>query len=34
MYTFMRKKMRVMQLALFFNESLQSANAIITRNGH
>ena len=34
MYTFMGQKMRVMQLDLFFNESLQSANAIITRNGH
>lgn len=34
MYTFMGQKMRVMQLAMFFNEALQSANAIITRNGY
>lgn len=34
MYTFMGQKMRVMQLAMFFNEALQSANAIITHNGY
>ncbi|MDE7430570.1 MAG: hypothetical protein K2N34_01410 [Lachnospiraceae bacterium] len=34
MYTFMGHKMRVMQLAMFFNEALQSANAIITKNGY
>lgn len=34
MYTFMGQKMRVMQLAMFFNEALQSANAIISRNGY
>lgn len=34
MYTFMGQKMRVMQLAMFFNEALESANAIITRNGY
>lgn len=34
MYTFMGQKMRVMQLALFFNEAIQSANATITRNGY
>ena len=34
MYTFMGQKMRVMQLAMLFNEALQSANAIITRNGY
>lgn len=34
MFTFMGQKMRVMQLAMFFNEALQSANAIITRNGY
>lgn len=34
MYTFMGQKMRVMQLAILFNEALQSANAIITRDGY
>ena len=34
MYTFMGRKMRVMELAMLFNEALQIANAIITRNGN
>ena len=33
-YTFKGQKFRVMQLAMFFNEALQSANAIITSNGY
>lgn len=33
-YTFKGQKSKVMQLALMFNEALQSANAIISRNGY
>lgn len=33
-YTFKGQKFKVMQLALMFNEALQSANAIISRNGY
>lgn len=33
-YTFKGQKFRVMQLAMLFNEALQSANAIIARNGY
>lgn len=33
-YTFKGQKFRVMQLAMFFNEALQSANAILVRNGY
>ena len=33
-YTFKGQKFRVMQLVLMFNEGLQSANAIISRNGY
>lgn len=33
-YTFKGQKFRVMQLAMFFNEAIRSANAIISENGY